>query len=97
MNIMGEKLVPLGEAGGYVPLRPHYSTLKRWAYEGINGVVLETLKIGRRRFTSLQALERFVERLNGASDQREQLGQSHQCGFGPGRASDGVTAIEEIN
>ena len=57
----------LREAARALPLRRngkslHISTLCRWAKRGVRGVVLETLRIGGTRYTSLEALQRFFER-----------------------------------
>jgi hypothetical protein len=41
----------------------HTSTLNRWIKIGLNGVRLETIFIGGRRWTSKEALERFNQRL----------------------------------
>jgi hypothetical protein len=43
--------------------RRHVSTLYRWSRDGYRGVVLETIRIGRARYTSREALQRFYERL----------------------------------
>src|SRR4051794_33944068 len=43
----------------------HVGTLHRWRMRGLDGVKLESLKIGGRWYTSLQALERFFNRLSG--------------------------------
>jgi hypothetical protein len=67
-TLLDENLVPLIEASRHVPRRPHPSTLRRWAYEGIDGVRLESCKIGGRRFTTVEALRRFMERLTGGSE-----------------------------
>lgn len=61
-----ERLIPLKEAANHLPKRSgkkvHYSTLYRWATKGTRGRILETSMVGGVRFTSLEALERFVER-----------------------------------
>ena len=54
---LAAKHLPNGRAGKSV----HVATLHRWAANGAQGVKLETVKIGGIRFTSVQALERFVE------------------------------------
>jgi hypothetical protein len=56
----------LSQAVKALPTRPHVSTVWGWATHGINGVRLETAKIGGRRYTSREALARFVARLSGA-------------------------------
>jgi len=54
-----------GRAGGK-PL--HYETVRLWALTGRRGVVLETLIVGGRRYTSEEALERFIAALNASAD-----------------------------
>ena len=60
----------LAEATKHLPRRragkrPHVATLYRWAQSGIRGVRLETLQVGGTMCTSLEALQRFFERLSG--------------------------------
>ncbi len=38
----------------------HYSTVYRWATKGVRGRVLETVRVGGVRYTSIEALERFL-------------------------------------
>ncbi len=45
--------------------RPHVSTIYRWATAGVAGVKLETIRVGGTLCTSLEALQRFFERLSG--------------------------------
>lgn len=45
------------------PIRPSVPTLWRWALKGLQGVRLETIKIGGRRYTSFEAIDRFAARL----------------------------------
>jgi hypothetical protein len=59
-----EELRPLTRASRDVPGRPHLATLFRWSRKGIRGVRLVTMVIGGRRFTSVQAVGRFLARLN---------------------------------
>ena len=40
----------------------HPMTARVWARTGANGVVLESFKIGGRRFTTVEAIARFRER-----------------------------------
>lgn len=52
------KRLPHGRAGKPV----HVATLHRWAAPGgLQGVRLETIKIGGVRYTSVEALERFIQ------------------------------------
>ncbi|MGV3604879.1 MAG: DUF1580 domain-containing protein [Planctomycetaceae bacterium] len=62
MQILSEQRFPLAEAAERVGR--NVSTLWRWSQSGVKGRVLETQLIGGRRFTSVEALERFVEAIN---------------------------------
>ena len=61
-QLLKEELVPLPHAALYFPevARPSPSTLHRYAFKGHAGTLLETVIICSRRFTSRQAVERFV-------------------------------------
>lgn len=48
--------------------RLHVSTVHRWWTYGYRGVRLESIRIGGQRFTSLQALQRFFDRLSQADE-----------------------------
>jgi hypothetical protein len=58
--------VLLSRAGHLLSTRPSPATLWRWAAKGVDGVQLETFKIGGRRYTTAEALERFVARLSAS-------------------------------
>jgi hypothetical protein len=61
-DLFEEDLISLAEAGRALPGRPHVSTLWRWVTHGIGPerTRLETVSVGGRRYTSRQALRRFV-------------------------------------
>lgn len=66
-----ETLIALADVPANLPdrrggRRPHISCVYRWSQRGCRGVVLETLQIGGTRCTSLEALQRFFERLTAA-------------------------------
>jgi hypothetical protein len=63
-----EQLLSFPQAAGCLPSRPHICTLHRWRLNGISGVRLETVRIGGRRFTSREALERFNAAVTAAAD-----------------------------
>jgi len=63
-----ETLIKLNKAGEIVPGHPTICTLWRWYQEGVNGVRLETALVGGRRFTSREAIHRFIERGTAARD-----------------------------
>jgi hypothetical protein len=67
-----ENLMSFSQAARHLPRsytgrNLHPNTVARWTREGISGVVLETIKIGRRRFTSAEACQRFFEALTTAT------------------------------
>ena len=64
MSLLTEQLRTLTEASREIPGRPHITTMMRWSLRGIRGIKLETILIGGRRFTSEEAIERFIERLS---------------------------------
>ncbi len=67
INIHDEELVTLSGAAKRLPHgragKPvHVATLHRWASPGgLQGVRLETIKVGGIRYTSAEALERFIQ------------------------------------
>jgi Protein of unknown function (DUF1580)/Helix-turn-helix domain len=60
MNIEKEELLTISEASKEFPIRPHTTTVWRWVHRGINGTKLESIKIGGRRYTSKEAINRFI-------------------------------------
>ena len=74
IDIAHEQLFSLTEAVRCLPLprrrkgaRPHVSTLYRWAQRGCRGVRLETIRCGGTLCTSVEALQRFFDRLSGVN------------------------------
>jgi hypothetical protein len=67
ISIELERLLPLGMAAAEVRritgMKTHISTVYRWTTVGCRGVRLEFLLVGARRFTSREAISRFLERL----------------------------------
>lgn len=63
-----ETLLSLTDAAKALPGRPNITTVWRWRSRGVRGVKLETVLCGGRRFTSLEALARFHERVTAAAD-----------------------------
>jgi len=63
--LVSEEVLALSAASREIPGRPHPSTLFRWATgEGCNGVKLEVIRVGRRLFTSREAIQRFLAACN---------------------------------
>jgi hypothetical protein len=65
---LNETLVSLTEASKILPGRPCCSSLWRWYARGVRGVRLETLVVAGRRFTSREAIERFVAATTAAAN-----------------------------
>lgn len=80
MFLERERLISLRAAARLVPSRDdegdegdgvgqpkgvHPATLHRWARNGARGHRLETVCVGGRRFTSQEALWRFIQAING--------------------------------
>ena len=62
MHILDEQRLSLAAAAKRVGV--HVSTVWRWALRGCRGHKLETHAIGWQRFTSVEALKRFIDRIN---------------------------------
>lgn len=61
-----EQLIRLTKVPDHLPgtdqgNRVHPATIYRWVSRGIRGVRLETVRIGGGRYTSIEALHRFIE------------------------------------
>jgi hypothetical protein len=68
VDITTEKLFQFHHARELIPGRPAIQTLHRWRLRGIRGHKLETILIGGKRFTSIEAIERFSAALSGQAD-----------------------------
>ena len=67
IDLQSEEILPLTEVAKALPRlrggrKVHLSTIYRWISRGVNGVRLESLKLGRATVTSREALQRFAER-----------------------------------
>ncbi len=72
IDVNCESLLTLTQAAKRLPSRrpgksPHVATLYRWASRGVRGVVLDTVRIGGTRFTSVEAVGRFSRALTEGS------------------------------
>lgn len=66
IDLQSETLIPLADVPKQLPGRPHVSSVYRWCNRKRRP--LETVKIGGRVYTSLEALERFAEQRSGRSE-----------------------------
>ena len=59
-----EELIPFQQAGRRIPGNPSVCALHRWRLSGVRGAKLETLLVGGTRFTSTEAIARFIAAQN---------------------------------
>ena len=65
-----ERLISFATAAREFPGGPvHVTTLQRWRSHGIRGVRLETILRGGARYTSREAIERFINATTAAGEQ----------------------------
>lgn len=72
IDLATEQLVAVRDIPRHLPRRPtgkrvHISACYRWLARGVRGVKLEAIRIGGTTYTSVEALQRFAERLNSAT------------------------------
>jgi hypothetical protein len=65
-RILSEDVLSLAQARtelqNLTGIRPDKATMTRWIHKGVGGVKLEAIRLGGRSiFTSMQALNRFIE------------------------------------
>ena len=73
IDISRERVITFTEAAGHLPRRrmgrrPHVATLYRWTQRGLRGVRLESIQIGGSLCTSVEAMQRFFNRLGGGDE-----------------------------
>lgn len=71
IDLSVETVVSLDDAAKHLPRRRagklvHLGTLYRWISHGVKGHKLECIRIGGSTCTSLEALQRFCDRLSGS-------------------------------
>ena len=62
IDIESERLVPIRQAPKHIPGRPHLSAVYRWMQRSNNP--LESILVGGRRWTSVEAIHRFIGNSN---------------------------------
>jgi hypothetical protein len=75
IDVGTETLIRFDEAQKAFPGKKRVSlaTLHRWRLRGVRGVTLETLVVGGARFTSVEAIARFVQAQNSPESAGAQL------------------------
>ena len=72
-SLLSETLIPIKKAGSHFPGGGFSTrTIERWIASGVNGIRLEICRIGRERFTSSEAIQRFLEAMNRTQDSSTQ-------------------------
>jgi len=73
-NRFDEPVITLVEAAGWLEKRfgrrPNAATIWRWAVKGLRGARLHTISLGRYRYTTELALERFITDTSLSDDDR---------------------------
>ena len=78
IDLAVETVVSLNDAAKHLPRRRagkvvHLGTLYRWIGHGVKGHKLECIRIGGSTCTSLEALQRFCDRLSGSDSTPPQI------------------------
>ena len=73
IDLHTESVMTMTEAVEHLPHRRggrpvHVATLYRWAQRGLRGCRLETIQVGGTSCTSLEAMQRFFDRLTVCRD-----------------------------
>lgn len=68
IDIDSEELIHFNAAGKEFPKPPCHQTLHRWRLRGVRGVKLETILVGGLRYTSREAIRRFIVAQNAGSN-----------------------------
>ena len=63
IDISKEKLLSIRDAMELFPNKPNRGTIHRWMGDGYAGHRLDSVKVGQRRFTSVEAVSRFLKKI----------------------------------
>jgi hypothetical protein len=66
IDIKSESLLTLAQAAAMLPGKPSLCALWRWRKKGIRGRQLESVVIGGKVYTSVEALARFAQQQGSA-------------------------------
>jgi len=88
LDVTKETAITLAEVPNHIPKRngkkAHYSTVYRWVTQGTKGRCLESVLVGGARFTTVEAVQRFLNVLLTHSDS-------------PAKVSHSVNEVDEVN
>ena len=95
MITLDEDLLTLRQAAQLIPSRSgrpiDVSSIWRWTLRGIKGKRLESVSLGGQKYTSRQALARFVSAINPSMEATAPAARTHAQ-----RASGSVRAGEQL-
>jgi hypothetical protein len=81
-------------------IKPSVQTIWRWAKKGVDGQMLESVRIGRRIRTTDEAVEQFLKRLSppsGAAATSDSRSEPSPAAFSkPQRAATSAAAAKEV-
>lgn len=60
IDLANETSIAVGDTPAVCPGKPHKSTVWRWVLKGVRGIRLETIVVGGKRYTTIEAIERFI-------------------------------------
>ena len=63
IDLETERIIPIRQVHKHCPGSPHLSAIYRWTKRAKDP--LETIKVGGRRYTSIEAIHRFIRRCSG--------------------------------
>lgn len=74
IDLSAETPLSIAEAAAIIPGSPSLASVWRWVLKGVRGNQLESLMIAGRRFTTHEAIDRFIARSNGAVEAQHSAG-----------------------
>lgn len=67
---LSDEYIPIHKAAARIPGRPSLATVWRWVLKGCNGIRLDSVMIGGRRFVTVEQIERFIAESTAAANRQ---------------------------
>lgn len=99
ISLTEETLIPLRDVPAHLPPRPggkriHVSAVYRWTQRGVQGIRLETIRVGGTTYTSVEALQRFADALTPETDDAVDLRETPRARLRQiGKASEQLRSV----
>lgn len=61
LDLLTETVIPLTDVSKLLPSGPSHKTVWRWSTRGLRGVVLNTVRLGQKTYTSEEEVTRFLD------------------------------------